>query len=216
MESVVKVKNCKFVVKDPNDHIQKHWLAGNFYEAHGNGLLAYLNRNGYKGRCLDIGASIGNHTVYFEKVLGCDVTAIEPTPDSYSHLVENCVLNDCKATVLNFALGEKPGTCSMKVVSDNNVGMRQVTEGDDCVIEKLDNLVEGQFDFIKIDVEHYNTPLLKGAEKTLKAQKKCHVFIECETLQTLQDTQRIMSSYGYRRVENVKLNHTPTYIFYRI
>lgn len=213
MASIVKVKNCKFEVRDPNDHIQKHWVAGNFYEASSNGLLAYLNRNKYRGRCLDIGASIGNHTVYFEKVLKCDVVAIEPTPESFDHLKRNCELNSCKAELMNFALGEKAGTCSMKVISEKNVGMRQVGEGSDCVIEKLDNLVSGQFDFIKIDVEHYNTPLLKGAEKTLKAQTKCHVFIECETLQTLAETSKIMTSYGYRRFEGVKLNHTPTYVW---
>ena len=68
----VSVKKSKFIVKDKNEHIQKHWVAGNYYEASKIGLLSYLKRGGYKGRALDIGASIGNHTVYFANELGCD------------------------------------------------------------------------------------------------------------------------------------------------
>lgn len=209
---IVEVGNCKFEVRDENDHIQKHWVAGSFYEASRNCLLSYLTINGYKGRCLDIGASIGNHTVYFEKVLGCDVIAFEPSDESFEHLVKNCELNDCKATLINFALGESSGTCSMSSISDENVGMKQVVDGNDCNIEKLDNLVSGQFDFIKIDVEHYNLPLLKGAKETLMNQTKCHVFIECETPKVLSETSLIMKSYGYHR-HDVKLNHTATYLF---
>jgi FkbM family methyltransferase len=209
---VVKVKSVQFEVRNPKDHIQKHWLAGNFYEASSNGMLAYMKRKGYTGRCLDIGASVGNHTVYFEKMLGCDVTSFEPSLESFEHLKANCELNDCNAKLHYVALGAKKGRATMQSMSDVNVGMRQVKEGDDVDIARLDTLVDGQFDFIKIDVEHYNIPLLKGANKTLKAQKKCHVFIECETPQILHDTNMVMRSYGYTR-QDVKLNHTPTYLW---
>jgi len=211
MENIVDVKGCKFAVRQPKDHIQKHWLAGNFYEASSNGMLAYMKRNGYTGRCLDIGASIGNHTVYFEKMLGCDVTSFEPS-DSFKHLKKNCKLNKCKAKLIKCALGDHKGRVTMEQVSDSNVGMRQVRDGDTTDIDRLDSLVDGQFDFIKIDVEHYNVPLLKGAEKTLRAQTKCHVFIECETPRVLSETSLLMSKYGYRRY-NIKLNHTPTYLW---
>lgn len=211
----VTVKGAKFEVKDLNEHIQRHWVAGNFYEAHGNGLLAYLKRNNYSGRCLDIGASIGNHTVYFKKMLGCDVISIEPVKSSFKHLKKNCELNKIDVELHNIALGNRTGKVSMKSFSGEkyNVGMFQVVEGKDTKIDKLDNVVEGQFDFIKIDVEHFNIPLLKGAEATLKAQDKCHVFIECETTQILKETSIIMRSYGYKMVKGVKLNHTPTYLF---
>jgi FkbM family methyltransferase len=211
---IVKVKNCKFDVRSEQDHIQKHWKVGNFYEASKNGLLAYMFRNKYTGRCIDIGASIGNHTVYFSKVLGCKVTSIEPSPDSFKHLQYNVSLNDCDANLINCALGEKEGKCRMESISDKNVGMKQVREDEGGIpIMRLDDLVEGQFDFIKIDVEHYNTPLLKGAKETLMNQKKCHVFIECETQPILAETSKIMRSYGYERVAGVKLNHTPTFLF---
>lgn len=208
---IVNVKNVKFEVRNPKDHIQKHWLAGNFYEASSIGMLAYMRRQRYTGRCLDIGASVGNHTVYFEKVLGCDVISFEPS-DSFDLLEANCKLNNCKAELHNVALGSKKGRCRMEDMSPVNIGMRQVKEGDDVDIVRLDTMVDGQFNFIKIDVEHYNIPLLKGASKTLRAQERCHVFIECETPQILHDTTMLMRVYGYRR-QDVKLNHTPTYLW---
>lgn len=212
MDNIVNVHGCRFEIRNPKDHIQKHWIAGSFYEANKSGLLAYLTANRYTGRCLDIGASIGNHTVYLAKKLGCDVIAFEPSRESFEHLVRNCELNDVKAALLNFALGYQTGMCSMEDFGVDNVGMKQVSDGNDTFIDRLDNLVGGQFSFIKIDVEGYNEQLLKGAERVLKEQNKCHVFIECDTPKVLSQTSRIMSKYGYIR-HDVKLNHTPTYLW---
>lgn len=217
MENTITTKNgtkVTFIIKDEKEQIQGHWAAGTFYEAQRNGLLSYLNANGYKGRCLDIGASIGNHTLYFAAVLGCDVIAIEPHPFSFKHLQQNCKKNNLKVELHNIALGNKHRMVSMENKSKKryNVGMMQVVEGDDVKMDLLDNIVSGQFDFIKIDVEHFNVPVLKGAENTLKAQKNCHVFIECETEQMKKDTDKIMKSYGYT-LQDVKLNHTPTYLW---
>lgn len=218
MDTIVNVKNAKFVVKDKNEHIQGHWMEGNFYEAYKTGLLSYLKRKGYSGRCLDIGASIGNHTMYFARMLGCDVVAVEPHPDSFQHLKENCELNNIDVELHNIALGQKQRKVSMENQSNKryNVGMMEVVAGADVQMDLLDNVVSGQFDFIKIDVEHYNVPVLRGAENTLKAQKNCHVFIECETWRMLKDTDKIMQEYGYQRNEKVQLNHTPTYLWTKI
>lgn len=212
----VIVKKAKFIVKDANEHIQGHWMKGNFYEASGIGLLSYLHRNGYNNmRCLDIGASIGNHTIYFSMMLDCDVIAFEPFKDSFKHLEENCRLNGIDAKLYRIALGNKMKRVTMKpvYVAKYNVGMMQVAAGNDTEMDTLDNIVSGQFGFIKIDVEHFNVPLLKGSEKTLKNQERCHVFIECETDQMLRETDTIMNSYGYTRDINVILNHTPTYLW---
>lgn len=207
-------KSAKLLVKDPKEQTQSHWANGNFYEAQRNGLLSFINKKGYSGRCLDIGASIGNHTIYFAAILGCDVVAIEPHPFSFTHLKQNCKLNNLDVELHNIALGSKRRRVSMENKSKNrhHIGMMQVVAGDDVEMDLLDNVVSGQFDFIKIDVEHFNVPLLKGAEKTLRAQKNCHVFIECETARMKADTNKIMTEYGYT-LTDVKVNHTPTYLW---
>ena len=176
-------------------------------------MLGYLKRGGYKGRALDIGASIGNHTVYFANELGCEVVSVDPFEPSFKHLKENVKLNDLDVELINVALGDKEGIGAMKSMSKGNVGMQQVVIGQGVKIKTLDGLKLGQLDFIKIDVEHYNIPLLKGAKETLHNQVKCDVFIECESNEIRRDTNEIMKSYGYKLVKGVKLNHTPTYLW---
>jgi len=219
MENIVDLNHgVKMIVKDPKEHQQSHWMHGGFYESHGGGLLSYLftNKVRYKNKkVLDIGASIGNHSIYFVKALGCTVTAIEPAKDSYAHLIENIALNDLKINTHNVALGEEVGMCSMENVSKTkyNAGMYQVREGNQVPLTMLDKiLVSNKFDWIKIDVEHYNRQLLNGGEKFFKNQNRgCEVFIECEDDTILLVTKRIMQKYGYNFDPRVKVNHTPTY-----
>lgn len=211
-------KSAYLEVKDENEHIQRCWKGGKFYEAHRNGILAYMMNRlpQYENkRCLDIGASIGNHTIYFSKILGCDVTSFEPVPSSFAHLSENCEINGIYPTLHNVALGEEIKTAGIRNNSKAhfNIGMYQVVDGEGIQVDKLDNLVEGQFDFIKIDVEHYNVPLLRGSRETFMNQKNCDIFIECETDDILALTDELMDEYGYARELSVKLNHTPTYLW---
>jgi FkbM family methyltransferase len=211
-------KTANLVIRDENEHIQRCWKGLKFYESHKGGILSYMMNNLDKysnKKCLDIGACIGNHTIYFSKILGCEVTSFEPSQESYDHLLENCKLNDISPILHNIALGEEKKTAGLRNNSKKhfNIGMNQVVEGEGIQVEKLDSMVEGQFDFIKIDVEHYNIPLLKGAKETLTSQVKCDVFIECETDSILKETDNIMKSYGYVRNLKIKLNHTPTYLW---
>ena len=205
-------KKVKFIVKDTSEHIQKHWLGGGFYEAHSNGLLAYMyqRKDRYKGKTiLDIGACIGNHSLFFEKILGMAVTAIEPQPDNFKHLTENLALNDSLVKTHNVALGSHKGRIKMDYQDKANIGMFQVGKGDETDMVRLDSLgLKG--DVIKIDVEHYNIPLLNGGEETIK--KATQVFIECESDEILMETNEIMTKYGFK-LQKVKLNHTPTYLW---
>jgi len=213
------INGVKLIVKDPKEHQQKYWMNGMFYEGHGKGLLAYLGRHKgkYKGRfCIDIGASIGNHSLYFAKVMGCPIIAIEPVKESYDHLRENLKLNEIFAITFNVALGAEEGMVDMVNASKNkyNAGMYQVRPGDTVQMKRLDDIVtRTQAGLIKIDVEHYNEPVLKGMRDFLVFQRDCDVFIECEDPDTLKITDRIMNKYGYHRIKHFKVNHTPTYLW---
>lgn len=206
-------------VRDSSDHIQKHWDKGVFYECQRNGLLSYIrNTISDGGKYFDIGASIGNHTLFFSMVMNADVFSFEPDLNSYDHLCSNIVLNGLNDRVvpLNIALGSKVGKCGMKSVSDDNVGMRQVDEGKgDTPILPIDELsiFEG-YDLIKIDVEHYNEELLKGAENTFTNGKGV-IFIEAESEEELNMVDEYMYSYGYQRQKPLVLNHTPTYKYFK-
>ena len=209
-------------IRNADEHIQKHWVLGQFYETQRNGMLNYIYANEPKGgKFIDIGASIGNHSIFFHKIMEASVViSFEPHPDSFDHLRENIKANNPNASILlNVALGEKNGHCIMNAHSSDNVGMMQVQESaqGEILIQPLDNYFEDVqgYDVIKIDVEHYNEELLKGAERTL-TEGTGTVYIEAESPEELILVDKYMTEYNYKRVEGIVLNHTPTYIYKKI
>lgn len=205
------------IVKNENEHIQKYWMAGRFYETQRNGLLNYIYLNEKKGgKFIDIGASIGNHTLFFANVMRGTVIAFEPQYESYLHLRDNIKLNQLKVTYYNVALGDRLDFVQMKSNSPDNVGMFQVDESQpgSTILQTLDyfkSFLHG-YDVIKIDVEHYNKQLLTGAASVL-TNGRGNVYIEAETPEVLKDTDTIMATYGYLRVPDLVMNHTPTYLY---
>lgn len=207
---------AKVVIKNENEHIQKHWMGGCFYEAKGGGLLNYLYANVPNGgKWIDIGASIGNHTIFFNNVMKADeVYSIEPLKSSYDHLVENVRLNKySNVKTINCALGAVDGFCSMEETHPDQIGMTQVREGNDVKLNRIDDLdfFEG-YDVIKIDVEHYNQQLLMGARETFTKGKGL-IFIEAESYEEMRLVDFIMEDYGYERDPLIRLNSTPTYLY---
>ena len=79
-------------------HIQRHWRRGRFYEA---AMLDYIRERYQGGQFLDIGASLGNHSVYFALYCGAsEVMAFEPVGVSRDHLHRNLALNSLGGRVL--------------------------------------------------------------------------------------------------------------------
>lgn len=220
-------KEAEFIIKNENEHIQKHWLSGMFYETQRNGLLNVIYARHKDAKLIvDIGASIGNHTIFFSKIMGAEVVAFEPYRPSYDHLEENILLNfdgGKRIELINVALGKESYMGFVEKAEDSQIGMCQVKElgeeenTDNPVrIRPLDDFYDKavNFDVMKIDVEHYNEKLLKGAERVL-TDGKGDVYIEAETEEVLNVTDHYMTKYGYIREPGIVLNHTPTYIYHK-
>lgn len=213
-------KGVYVLVRDEHEHMQKHWMLGTFYETQRNGMLNYIYQHYQGGVFIDCGACIGNHTLFFAEICGSDrIYAFEPVKGLYSHLKENLAINGIENVItFNCALGNKEGEVSMTPPTGNNVGMSMVNEkGKGVILTTLDKALSGhkitEIKLIKIDVEHYNVPLLEGAGKTL-TRFKPDVFIECESSVTLQRTAKILEAiYGYELVLGLVFNRTPTYLF---
>ena len=76
----------KVEVRDTNEHQQKHWLLSRFYEASRVGLINWIDTDVTPGSLVvDVGASIGIHTLFMAGCMGCHVIAVEPVAESLDH-----------------------------------------------------------------------------------------------------------------------------------
>lgn len=208
-------KSVEVIIRNPNEHIQKHWMLGSFYEVNRNGMLNHIAQFQKPGKWFDIGASIGNHTLFFA-MLGAKVYSFEPFQESYNHLYDNVALNNFRLSIFKCALGDRIGQCSMKPMSTANCGMNQVVEGNDVEMVTIDSMecFDG-YDMIKIDVEHFNKELIMGAKRTF-TKGKGDIYIEAETTAERDEVDAMLGECGYKRVPDLVFNHTPTYFYKKI
>ncbi len=213
-EIEVNETRIAFHLPDSEDHIQKHILRSRtFYEQRMLEDIAPLIPDG--ALAIDAGANIGNHTLFFSKVLGASVLAFEPNPQALAVLSANIELNGLKQRVElhAVALGETAGSGRIVDTNSSNLGMAQVTQdsGGDIEIVSLDEVVGDRLvSLIKIDVEGMECEVLKGATETLKRSKPA-LIIEAATVGALREIEAILRPFGYRKIK--VYNHTPTYLF---
>lgn len=156
-------------VIDGDTHISK-WV-----EEHGKLSIAEDYLSPFRkyvpegGTVIDAGANIGDHAITYSKWVGNEgrVFAFEPNPDAFECLVENVPLN---VIPLRYGLGSKRATAS--ICKNENVGA-SFLHGDSggIIINTLDSFNFSGVDFIKIDVEGYETQVILGALKTIEESR---------------------------------------------
>lgn len=158
---------------------------GNFYELQ---FLDYIARNyNEQTEILDIGANIGNHSLFFAKFLNCDkVHSFEPFPDNLELLRKN--MNDLtyKSIIYDIALSNKEGVMTLYNSQEGNNGgfsLHKYNNGTSYVVNNainvitLDSLHLKNISMIKIDVENHENEVLEGAKQTILDNKPM-IFIE--------------------------------------
>ncbi len=133
---------------------------------------------------LDIGANIGFHTLYFAELTGPQgkVIAFEPVPINFERLKFNIALNPFKNIFLkNIALGNKNEqlTISADENSTNPGAYNLFDQNGDVIIHCFigDEVIdEDKIDFIKIDVEGYESFVVDGLIKTIQKSLPKIVF----------------------------------------
>lgn len=136
---------------------------------------------------LDIGANIGNHSIFFSEFF-LSVHAFEPNPSTFellkfnSRSVSNIVphnlgLGDVSGS---FELAEDPtnmGLSSLKYLADGqHTSVSIVTERLDDIELNVKSLA-----LVKIDVEGYEANVIKGAMSTLKTMQPLVVLEQHES-----------------------------------
>lgn len=159
-------------------------------------LLKLLNAN-----CIvyDVGANIGYHTTAFASHVS-KVYSFEPNPNNFKLLKKNTSkLNNVK--IINAAVGDHSGTIKIQDFDpnkdDNNYGMMKCGDiGVDVKLISIDNCGLEKPDLIKIDVEGYEYPVIKGCEKLLETRRPIIYYEAHETLE-LKEIYEFLVNYQY-------------------
>lgn len=163
---------------------------------------------------IDVGANIGNHSVYFGAVLGAPVYAFEPYEPNLELLEMNIAANGLERQVVTSccAIGEHDGTASLQPGPPSNFGVTSVAFGAGPVaVRSLDSLgITGPIGLLKVDVEGAEVAVLKGARALIAAWLP-DIVIEAGHAQAFVAVAEVLLSYGY--VPDGRYAATPTYLF---
>lgn len=167
--------------------------AGPGYERHEVETFKRLVKPG--DRVFDIGANMGYFTILFSRLVGPagHVMAFEPDEESLLLLQKNIELNHAKnVQVFPVALSEKASE-GILYRCPFNVAMHRLypsvccdTEGKTVSVLRGDDLGLGAPDFVKIDVEGFELPVLRGLENTLHRNSSLFLLSEFSPLSMLE------------------------------
>ncbi len=158
-------KNISLHTPESTGNVAKTIAKKRFYEQK---FLDYIKKQNLCGVYLDVGANIGNHSVYFAKFTPAEkVISLELVPNNYAILKKNINSNKLskKVIVLNNAAGSKKGLVSFKINPKDELGGAKVIAGKDIEQITLDEYVGENIVAIKIDVEGAEKDVLVGAKK---------------------------------------------------
>ena len=169
--------------------------AGGGQQAQRNSALNHVN----KWRvCLDIGSNIGQWTRPLSKKFE-SVVCFEPNPNFRECFVKN--ITEANVILWPYGLSDK----EHQAKQDFNSTQLQNAHGNiDC--RTLDSFGLTNVDFVKIDVDGFEVPLLNGAKETLsrnnpviniemKRDKRSGVVTKCES---------ILKGLGYKFINRTK------------
>ena len=166
-------KIIKFYLPYKRDYVQQQIIfRKRFYEL---SLLKTISKYvPAHATILDIGSNIGNHIIYYGKILNAKmIYGFEPQEDVFEILQKNIEINklDHRVNLFKCGLGSSNGFAKVnrEGVKNNNCGANSLIQGTkgDVKILKLDNIkINDKVDLVKIDTEGFEKDVLEGGEKT--------------------------------------------------
>jgi FkbM family methyltransferase len=156
---------------------------------------------------VDVGANIGNHSIYWAKIHNAKrVHSFEPVPLTYGILCENIRINSLEQIVIahHLGLGDRDGSAEIGSFPVDNIGATRIRYAENghtatgLKIARLDSLDLGEdrIDFVKIDVEGFESQTLAGMEKTLRKHRP-PVFVE-SFYDNIDSTKAFFKDLDYR------------------
>ncbi|GAA0559798.1 FkbM family methyltransferase [Chitinophaga japonensis] len=180
---------------------------GNFYcglyEFNDMSFLLHFLRKG--DLFVDVGANIGSYTVLSAAHIEAETVAVEPVPSTYERLLFNIQLNQVNGRVnaINTALGSTAGKLhfTSKLGASNHVSIGNDRDQIEVNVDTLDNVLEGRSPvLLKVDVEGFETEVMRGAHLTLEKETLKAIIIELAGLG---------NRYGFdeRKVHDLLIQH---------
>ena len=207
------------------DEISGPWKKGKFYDERLLNRIAWHSDKGTirPGAYLDIGANVGNHSVFFGRHTNATaVVAVEMSPVLFPILEENLVRNltwNWKA--IQSCVMEKPlSYVCVGLPPPRNSGKSEVLQAvgaplfdeinakgglvhnwvPSTTIDQIANEIAEEFrgpiSFIKLDIERMEIPALEGARRTI-CEHRPVLAVECQDKRMLRKTNDLLSRFRY-------------------
>jgi FkbM family methyltransferase len=133
---------------------------------------------------IDCGANIGSYSVLAGAHCGSDVLSIEALPDTFQKLQNNFRINNSNGEIelKNVACGATAGSIHFTADKDtmNHVAQKADRNTIEVPMVRLDSLIpnDNRNKFLKIDVEGFETEVLKGSSRLLESETLKAIVIE--------------------------------------
>jgi len=163
---------------------------------------------------LDVGANIGNHTLYLAAIADCKVTSFEPNASLIEALRRSVEINQLseRVTLMPFGVGHMAGQGHFSAIMEENLGGQSIDIGEgDIRIVALDELeFPDRVKVVKIDVEGMELPVLEGAARLIGKDRPL-IYVECMNADHYKTISAWMERHGYTYWDT--FNATPTHFF---
>jgi FkbM family methyltransferase len=184
-----------------NDHIGSEIQTNGFYESfYLKNIIPYLNKQVFYDTMLDVGANIGNHSVFFSNYFN-RIYSFEPQKTTYKLLEIN---TERIPNIKTFNYGISSSNLKRELfINSKNRGMVSGQKIDDFYFKeevqfkpfKIKN--EEKISYIKIDVEGNEIDVLK-ALKAIIIKDHPIISFEFNDHHTKENIEDLLNGYGYQ------------------
>jgi FkbM family methyltransferase len=167
-------------------------------------IYEFTVRHGNNPKILDCGSNYGTSVVYFKHLYpNATITAVEADPIIYKRLLENITKRNYRdVTIINKALSDTltPVMFNSEGADGGRIHPIDNPKNTYKVLPiKLDDLIDGTVDFLKMDIEGAETDVLCNSEKLDKVHQlfiEYHSFLGAD--QSLAQLLSKLTSTGFR------------------
>ena len=166
-------------------------------------LLVDTHQLGVTGTVFDVGAHVGNHTLYYAAICGLKVHAWEPFEDSRRQLEANLALNPgLDVTVHPWAAGAETGRG--RISGEMTI---QLDRGDIPVYRIDDHLAVDDLAVVKVDVEGMEPHALTGM---LGHLERCSpvIYTECHSRAAHAAVAEVLEPLDYQVDKTIQMGST--------